>query len=702
MKTPALVFLSLGLLSLLPAQTSLRYLQWSATQTTCCMVTDGSGNVYVAGKIVEADPLHPGSSLSYVTVSKLDVNDRVVYTFRIPGGGDPAGLALDKQGNVFVVGASTSSDFPTVNPLAGPAREYSSIGSGFVSKINAAGTQLLSSTVFGSTAFNAVAVDADDNVVVAGSTSASDYPVTANAYQRTAPAFDGFGRSVFAFVTRLNNAGSQVLQSTFLGHGHSPCSGRSLCIGKLGASSAASLAVGTDGSVTIAGSTSTDAFPVTAGAYQINCKCTSGQPKIPTSTGFIARFSKDLGALVWSTYFGGSAPQYSGDVTSALALRSDGGVVVTGRAGSRDFPVTPATFQTEYRANESQVKMDGFVARLGPSGNALMFASYVGSSSPRLWIDSQDHVWITGQTTSPSSFPALSGTLKLGSNYVVELTPDGVTPLAIELLPNGAANTSIARDSLGRVVLLGPTGSLLRMPATGPANTAVLGLANAAGDAVSGRVAPGEIVSLYGTALGPAAGAGAKFDLDGRIATELEGVRVLFDGTPAPLLYAGANQINAVVPFGVAGKSSTTMQAIGLGGGSFTFDVAVTSTEPRIFFDSAGYAAAFNQDGSINSETSPAAPGSVLAFYVSGAGLFDSSLADGSVVAPPLPLPLLPVTATFDGAATEVLFAGAAPGIVAGVIQVNIRIPQTLSGGSHTAAVKVGDTGSTAVRVAAR
>jgi uncharacterized protein (TIGR03437 family) len=72
-------------------------------------------------------------------------------------------------------------------------------------------------------------------------------------------------------------------------------------------------------------------------------------------------------------------------------------------------------------------------------------------------------------------------------------------------------------------------------------------------------VAPGEIISLYGTGLGPAAGVGARYDSTGKIATTLAGVQVLFDDTPAPMLYAGANQINAIVPFEVGGKTSTSM-----------------------------------------------------------------------------------------------------------------------------------------------
>lgn len=701
MQITVLVLLVLALVPISPAQTSLYYLNWGAQQQTCCMLADRGGNLYIAGRMFEADPLRPGSFLSQLAVSKLDPNGQLAYTFRFTGSAEARGLAADSQGNLFVVGWATSPDFPIVKPLAGPARGYT--GDGFISKLDPTGTRLLFSTVFGYTSFNAVTIDANDNVVVTGSTSAPSFPVTVNAYQRSAPDPDVFGRPSFAFVTRLSNSGDRILHSSFLGNRHSPCSGGSVCIGRYGATFAQSIAIGSDGSITIGGGTTTDQFPVTPGAFQTVCKCTSRQPRAPLPTGFIARFSMDLSALLWSTYFGGSGFATYGDSVSALALTADGAVVVTGVAGSQDFPVTAGAFQTR-KELESRPNPSGFVARLGPSGRALAFASYIGghvTSGPGLWLDAEERAWITGRTASRSSFPVLPDSLELGDDFVIGLTSDGAKPVAIQLRPNGSAGRSIARDPQGGLILLGPTGSVVRIPAVGPADTAVLGQANAAGYAVSNHVAPGEIVSLYGTALGPGVGEGAKLDSNGRIATELAGVQVLFDGTPAPLLYVGLNQINVVVPFEVAGKSTTSVHTLGPDGSSNAFDLAVVPVDPQIFGTN-GYAAAFNQDGSINSEANPAAPGSVLAFYVNGAGLFDANFADGLIVASPLPKPLLPVSARFDNAAAEVVYSGAAPGIVAGVLQVNIGVPPTIVGSYHTVTVKVGDSASSYLRIAAQ
>ncbi|MCW5981277.1 MAG: hypothetical protein KIT09_24550 [Bryobacteraceae bacterium] len=664
------------------------------------MTADGAGNTYIAGKTLEADPAY-GFTLSRVTVTKLDPEGRPVYTFRFAGSAEAKALAADSRGNLFVVGALASRDFPVVNGLAGPAPGYS--GDGFISKLDPTGTRLLFSTVFGYTTFNAVAIDANDNPVVAGTTSTPDFPVTSGAFQQSAPEPDSFGRPSFAVVTRLSNSGDRILHSSFLGDKHTACSGGSVCIGRYGASSARSIAIGRDGAITIGGSTTTDRFPVTAEAFQATCKCTEGQPRPPLGTGFVARFSMDLSALQWSTYLGGSGfpIYYYGDRVSAVRLGSDGGVVVTGVAGSPDFPVTAGAFQPEYLGHRSR---NGFLAKFDPTGSTLMYATYLGpvDSDLALGLDSNERPWITGQAVSSVDFPLLPDSLKLGNDFAMGLSSNGAEPVLIALLPNGSAGTAIAPDPQGRMVLLGPTGSVLRIPATGPVSTAVLGQANAAGYAVSHIVAPGEIVSLYGTALGPAVGVGAQLDLSGSLATELAGVRVLFDGKPAPLLYVGMNQVNAIVPFEVAARSSTSVQTIGPDGSSSPVVLAVTPSDPQIFFGAGGYAAAINQDGSINSEANPAAPGSVLAFYVNGAGVFDASLADGTIVAPPLPIPVLPLTATFDQAPAEVVYAGAAPGIVAGVVQVNIRIPERLLGNTHTAAVKVGDSASPSRQVAAR
>jgi uncharacterized protein (TIGR03437 family) len=123
-------------------------------------------------------------------------------------------------------------------------------------------------------------------------------------------------------------------------------------------------------------------------------------------------------------------------------------------------------------------------------------------------------------------------------------------------------------------------------------------------------------------------------------------------------------------------------------------DLAVVPTYPAIFSVATGppqlgavYAAALNQDGTVNSVDHPAKPGSIIVFWATGAGLFTQSLPDGAIARPPLSAPVQPVSVLFadlsaPGTLVEPLYAGAAPGMVAGVLQVNARLPQNLPGGS--------------------
>jgi uncharacterized protein (TIGR03437 family) len=256
---------------------------------------------------------------------------------------------------------------------------------------------------------------------------------------------------------------------------------------------------------------------------------------------------------------------------------------------------------------------------------------------------------------------------------------------------------ALDRDS---PILLGWTGSILRLPAGATPAVVVTALSNAAGF-TNTKVAPGEIVSLYGSGLGPANGAGAQYDSTGKISTLLAGTQVSFDGIPAPLLYAGAGQINAIVPFGVEGKSSTTVEVRTAAGIQATIQPLVVPADPRIFADALGNVVAINEDGTVNSPSNPAAGGSIVTFWVSGAG-FLPSLTDGSIVHPPLPAPVLPLSVFFDVTeAGEVLYAGAAPELVAGVVQVNARIPKskvTL----HLLEVSVGGFRSFPIKVAVR
>jgi uncharacterized protein (TIGR03437 family) len=183
-------------------------------------------------------------------------------------------------------------------------------------------------------------------------------------------------------------------------------------------------------------------------------------------------------------------------------------------------------------------------------------------------------------------------------------------------------------------------------------------------------VAPGELVTFFGSGIGPAV---AQQPSGSATSTELGGTSVLFDGTAAPLLYAGSNQINAIVPYGVSGKTSTELTVTAQGKTIATVAQAVAAAAPAIFtqnFSGSCAGAILNQDLSVNSPSNPAAMGTVISIFASGAGQTSPPGVDGQVTGTTLPAPLLPVTVQIGGLGAKVSYAGAAPGLVAGVTQV--------------------------------
>jgi uncharacterized protein (TIGR03437 family) len=217
--------------------------------------------------------------------------------------------------------------------------------------------------------------------------------------------------------------------------------------------------------------------------------------------------------------------------------------------------------------------------------------------------------------------------------------------------------------------------------------TAVENAASYAG----GNIAPGEIVALFGSNLGPAAGVGPQLSPDKQsITNTVAGVQVLFDGNPAPVIYASAKQINAVAPVGLAAKTSTQVQVSYQNAMSNTMTIPVAAAAPGIFAadgSGVGGGAILNQDYSLNGRLNPAARGSVVAIYLTGTGLTNPASTDGAVTGNTLPLPSVAqaVTVTIGGVtvpAAQVVYSGAAPGSVAGLTQIDAYVPQSVTPGS--------------------
>jgi uncharacterized protein (TIGR03437 family) len=149
---------------------------------------------------------------------------------------------------------------------------------------------------------------------------------------------------------------------------------------------------------------------------------------------------------------------------------------------------------------------------------------------------------------------------------------------------------------------------------------------------------------------------------------------VLFDGTPAPLLYVSSQQINVLAPYAVSGRAATRVEVTSAGGSPPAFQLYVKPAQPEVF-TSNGWALALNQDGSVNSPVNPAAPGSIVTIWASGAGLPSYGFVDGSIATGAFyPAPTLPVAVLQNDHSIEVLYAGPSPGLVINGLQINMRL----------------------------
>jgi uncharacterized protein (TIGR03437 family) len=257
------------------------------------------------------------------------------------------------------------------------------------------------------------------------------------------------------------------------------------------------------------------------------------------------------------------------------------------------------------------------------------------------------------------------------------VTLDATTP------PGGPALQSLTPGAQMQVTLPGYGAALLRLANAAP-SLSVAGVVNGA-TFESGPVAPGEIVSLFGSAIGPPTPAFITLTNPRLVANSIAGVQVYFDGVPAPLLYASSGQVNAVVPYSVAGQSTTQLQLEYLGVLSNPVTLQVVATSPGVFSVNAsgqGPGAILNAiDDSVNSAAKPAARGDWVSIFATGAGITTPDGVDGMVASAPLPVPNAAVSVTIGGIPCQLNFDGAAPGLVSGVLQVNAQVPAGLAPG---------------------
>jgi len=218
-------------------------------------------------------------------------------------------------------------------------------------------------------------------------------------------------------------------------------------------------------------------------------------------------------------------------------------------------------------------------------------------------------------------------------------------------------------------------------PASG--TPVILAVENATTSSLS-TVAPGEIVVVYGSGLGPKSLSGLSLDANGNIAVSSGGTRVLVGGVAAPIIYAEDSQVAAIIPFEETAPGTNVVVEF-QGTQSAPFPVAITGTAPGVFTTNqrgTGQAAAVNQDGSLNSPALPAAKGSYLTVFLTGQGQLNPEGVDGAISGANPALPAAQVTAKLGGVDALVQYAGNAPLETNGLLQVNLQVPSSAPSGA--------------------
>ena len=316
-----------------------------------------------------------------------------------------------------------------------------------------------------------------------------------------------------------------------------------------------------------------------------------------------------------------------------------------------------------------------------------------------------------GSVTSGLTYTASAAASSGGSWLSLNKTA-GVTPDALNILINPAGLA--AGNSYQGTVTVSGAGSAagssivtvsLAVTAPPPAISSVVNAASFLG----GPLSPGEMVSIFGSNLGPAAPAGLTLDAGGKVSTILGGSQVLFNGIPAPLTYVSLSQINCVVPYEFAQAAGNPNVQVKSGAQtSLLFFVRQSSAAPAIFTASngVGQGAILNADNSYNGAgpgALPAPKGSTVQIYLTGGGAANPPQATGSVTCSSgcaavsaIPRPALPIAVLVNNQPATFTFAGEAPGFVSGVLQVDVTIPPGVPSGAIPIMVLIGGVSSQA------
>jgi uncharacterized protein (TIGR03437 family) len=293
-------------------------------------------------------------------------------------------------------------------------------------------------------------------------------------------------------------------------------------------------------------------------------------------------------------------------------------------------------------------------------------------------------------TGVPISFTATATSTVGNTNWLRVQPASGTTPAALQVSVDA---TGLAPGTYNGVVTINSSNASnatttvnVNLTVTAQATPAIRSLINAASGLARG-VSPGMIATIFGTNLAPTTQTFGTVT-NGVVNNTLAEVQVLFDNIPAPILYAGPgggqDQINVVVPYGVGGRQSTSVVVSYRGVRSAPVTYQVADAIPGIFTipsGGTGQGAILNQNNSVNSLSNPARRGEIIQIYATGEGAVFPAVTEGRIipaVAAELRRPVGTVQVQLGGRTLTPEYAGSAPGLVTGAMQVNVRIPADL------------------------
>src|ERR1017187_3092369 len=417
------------------------------------ITTDSAGNTYVVGSRrlpgspSLISPFAAGQADSDVFVTKIDPKGNVQFTDTFGGKGIDTGtaIAVDRSGNIYIAGITTSPDFPLSRALQ-TKMFPDSAGSGFIVKLTNDGAAILYSTYFGGTlgqsAISSLAVDANGNLYLTGYTLAADFPHTAGMPFGTiaqSPASPG------AIVASISASGDRILYSGAIPMA-TPCTlSDSACISYGIEWEGVGIAVDAVGNAYVAGNAGNATnLPTTAGVLS------------PNGIGaFVAKVNAGGAGLGYLTYIGsgqtGSSPYLTPlNTLYAIAVDAAGNAYLGGQTIDPNFPATPGSFQSTLPNTYG-----GFLAKLNPAGSAMVWATYFAVPQS-IAIDARGNVWATGGNV-PSTFPNSNG-WSTGPEFLAQMNAAGSALTYSALYPTGTVGHSVALDPSGLVHVAGVNG----------------------------------------------------------------------------------------------------------------------------------------------------------------------------------------------------------------------------------------------------